>query len=49
MKKKESKGKKSDRKEPHKDTSGSYFPITTQKGTIRNTGCAHKKEHQSKT
>ena len=34
--KKEPKGKNSDRKEPHKDTSGSYFPIRTQKGTVRN-------------
>ena len=47
--KKEPKGKNSDRKEPHKDTSGSYFPIPTQKGTLRNKGCVHKKEQQSRT
>ena len=35
-KKEEPKGKESDRKEPYKDTSGSYFPIPTQKGTLRN-------------
>ena len=46
--KKEPKGKNSDRKEPYKDTSGSYFPIPTQKGTIRNKGCVHKKEQQSR-
>ena len=28
--KKEPKGKNNDRKEPYKDTSGSYFPIPTQ-------------------
>ena len=43
-KRKKPKGKNSDIKEPHKDTSGSYFPIPTQNGTLRNTGCAHKKE-----
>ena len=48
-KRKEPKGKDSDRKEPHKDTSGSYFPIPTQKGTLRNKGCVHKKEQQSRT
>jgi hypothetical protein len=48
-KRKEPKGKNSDRKEPHKDTSGSYFPIPTQKGTLRNKGCVHKKEQQSRT
>ena len=47
--KKEPKGKNSDRKEPYKDTSGSYFPIPTQKGTLRNKGCVHKKEQQSRT
>ena len=56
MKKKEPKGKRKSQmaktvieKNHTKTHPVLIFPIPTQKGTLRNKGCVHKKEQQSRT